>query len=147
MESPIQLQGSEISAIAPLDRPPRSKDNEFDDSSLRDQEILEQKKAPLPHLSAQWNWAPCAVRGDADVVKIATDISIESYSLFSQIPFEDWLKHALGYEVDSVDDLFFQHRYMSVRLCSFLRRNPKELDGFLKVKEVRVSTLGWISPI
>ena len=100
-------------------------------------EILDLVERALPDPTSHLSWIPCAAQDETDVTRIAANIDRMSCSLFKEILFEDWLRHVLGLDADSVNYLLFKHEYMCVRLCSYLRRKPGELDHYMKIEEVR----------
>lgn len=82
-----------------------------------------------------WRWAPYNA-ADMDAEQIAANIDEESYSLFRRIRFEDWVRHLAGYEVESVDDLFFQHRILTHKIRCYLLRHRNEREKYIQVTEV-----------
>lgn len=91
---------------------------------------------PTQSLPACWNWKPYKAATETNIRKIAADIDEESCSLFRRISFTDWLRYAIGYKEESVNQLVFQHEVLCHRLSWYLNRHPEEIDKYLEVKKV-----------
>jgi len=83
-----------------------------------------------------WNWKPYKAANETDPGKIATAIDEESCSLFRRVPFRDWLRHAIGYQEASINQLLFQHDCLSRCLSWYLCRHPEENHKYFEVKKV-----------
>ncbi|KAI9733523.1 MAG: hypothetical protein M1835_003429 [Candelina submexicana] len=81
-----------------------------------------------------WRWAPYNAI-NTDVEQIAANIEEESYSLFRRIRFEDWVRYLTGYEEESVEDLFFQHRVLTHKIRCYLLRHRDERGKYTQVTE------------
>ena len=95
--------------------------------------LVEPTQSPSP---GYWSWKPYKAANETDAGKIAADIDEESCSLFRKVPFRDWLRHAVGYQEQSVDQLVFQHENLSRRLSWYLCRHPEENHKYFEVKKV-----------
>lgn len=100
------------------------------------EEILESVESTRLLLPMGWSWVPYKATGETDTEKIAADIDEESCSLFRKVPFENWLRYSVGYEEESVDELFFLHECLSRRLHSYLRRHHEETKKYVEVMKV-----------
>lgn len=98
--------------------------------------ILELVEPTQPPSSMDWNWKPYKAASETDPREIAAAIDEESCSLFRMVPFRDWLRLAIGYQEESVDQLLFQHQYLSRRLSWYLCRHPEEIHKYFEVKKV-----------
>lgn len=80
-------------------------------------------------------WAPneYAMRKAGD---IATAIDKESNLAFGNVPFEGWLRHALGYRDDFVNAFFGQFHLLHYRLNRYLQSEHEERSKYDQVKEV-----------
>ena len=88
---------------------------------------------PTPSLPACWKWKPSNAATETDIKKIAADIDAESCSSFRRISFIDWLRYAIGYREESVDQLIFQHELLYQQLSEYLRQNPREVIKHLEI--------------
>ena len=106
------------------------------DTDHKIQEILDRlwQRPPPPDLT--WEWTPQDAVYKADIEIIAADIDKASHLQFRQIPFEDWVRHALGYTPASVERFFDQHDILRGQLSHFLSDVPEAFGKFSRVKEV-----------
>jgi hypothetical protein len=84
---------------------------------------------------SEWTWKTYHAQRD-DAETIATDLARESWSMFIQIPFQDWVREALRFEPESVDLFWFKYSELSFRLFSYLRRNEGEFHKYQEVTKV-----------
>jgi hypothetical protein len=84
-----------------------------------------------------WSWFPMCISSDPDIEAIAADIDSESYAQFKTVPFEDWVRYALGYPRASVEWFLLQHRELYVRMSIHLDSFPADLSVYLQVEKVR----------
>jgi len=103
---------------------------------LKIEKILDAVEPIRPSSPSSWNWKPFKAQEQTDPGEIATDINEDSRSLFRKVPFEDWLKYSIGYQEDSVRELFSEHRILCVRLRSYLVRHPEETNKYVAVWKV-----------
>ncbi len=95
--------------------------------------LVEPTQSPSP---VHWSWKPWKAADETDAGRIAADIDEESCSQFRKVPFMDWLRHAVGYQEDSVDQLVFQHENLSHSLFCYLCRHSEEKPKYFEVKKV-----------
>ena len=70
--------------------------------------------------------------------EIATGVARESLSKFSQIPFADWVRHALGLAPGSVKTFERRCEGLSFQLYYYLRQHLDESVKYHEVVEVSV---------
>ena len=103
------------------------------------QKIKMLKESMQPDCSAiRLRWVPAEYteKGPED---IATAINEESNLLFGKVPFEGWLRHALGYQDASVQELFGQHNILRSRLYQHLScDHPEERGKYAEVQQVNL---------
>lgn len=100
-------------------------------------EAISKLAEPTQSLSpASWSWKPYTAAIETNARQIADVIDGESCSLFRRIPFKDWLRHAIGYKEESIDNLLFQQNALNLRLSSYLSQHPEETEKYLKVTKV-----------
>jgi hypothetical protein len=106
------------------------------DITQKVQEILRllPQRPPSPNLS--WDWKPEDAMYEVDIESIATDIDEASYLQLWQIPFEGWVRYAIGYSEASVERFFDQHRILRDKLSSFLSGSPDAFAKFSLVEKV-----------
>ena len=83
-----------------------------------------------------WSWKSYKAANETNAGKIVADIDEESCSLFRKISFRNWLRHAVEYQKQSVDQLVFQHENLSRRLSWYLCRHFEENHKYFEVKKV-----------
>ncbi|KAH0559422.1 hypothetical protein GP486_004056, partial [Trichoglossum hirsutum] len=81
-------------------------------------ELLPQRSPP-PDLV--WEWTP--------------QDALASYLQFGQIPFEGWVRYALGYPEASVGKFLDQHHILCRQLSCFLSNHPEASKKFSQVEE------------
>ena len=115
--------------------PTRLKDNDLSRTQYIDAILRLVEPTPPSPVCCSWSrsWKPT---NETDARKIAAEINEESCSLFRKVSFTDWLRHAIGYQEESVAQLLFQHDCLSTRLSSHLRRHLEEIRKYLEVKKV-----------
>ena len=85
--------------------------------------LYQEEKLPeeLGSYSWQWTYTPPTSMNETDAEHIAASLDGQSSSQFLKIPFEDWVRHALGYEVSSVKGFISQHYALRDRLREHVR--------------------------
>lgn len=77
---------------------------------------------------------------DAEPDKIAYYLAGESLHQFLRVPFDDWVRKALGILSQSVHSFEFLYEFLSATLYYHLRRNLNRLEIFLDVRCVRIQS-------
>lgn len=106
------------------------------DKAEKVEAILELVESTRPPLLLPQSWRFLESQDVRSPLSIATDIDDMSCSLLKDVPFEDWLRHALGYEEHSVNRFFIYHEDLRNSLSSYLCYYPEEYHKYLKVKKV-----------
>ena len=83
-----------------------------------------------------WSWFP--PHGRCDPEAIAAAIDAESHRQFSCIPFEEWVRYSLGYEVISVKWFLQQHTNFFLHLLNHLQGFVNDIQVYLEVEKVRI---------
>ncbi|KAI9767332.1 MAG: hypothetical protein M1840_005741 [Geoglossum simile] len=91
------------------------------------------QRSPPPNLV--WEWIPQDALYEMDMKSVTTEINRASYLQFRQIPFEGWVRYALGYPEASVEKFLDQHHILCRQLSCFLSNYPKASKKFSQVEE------------
>lgn len=102
------------------------------------EEILRrcQGPGPLP-FNVSWSWFPAQARRESDPSVIVTEIEAESRLQFKEVPFEGWVRCALGYSAPEVDWFLLQHNVFYMMLSTYLQTYPGEINKYREVEKVR----------
>lgn len=84
-----------------------------------------------------WSWFPLMRGHGSDPEDIAEAIDSESHLQFSRIPFEEWVRYALGYRVISVEWFLQQHTNLYIHLLNHLNAFPDDASVYMAVEKVR----------
>jgi hypothetical protein len=102
------------------------------------EEILRRSHGPGPlPFSVSWSWFPAQARRESDPLAIATAIEAESRLQFKEVPFEGWVRCALGHAAPEVDWFLLQHDVFYMMLSSYLHTYPREIKKYREVEKVR----------
>lgn len=99
------------------------------------EEILRRSQPSMPP-SISWSWFPMQARQETDSLAIATRINAESHLQFKVVPFEEWVRCALGYPAPAVDTFLLQHNAFYIHLCNYLEMYTDEVDKYREVEKV-----------
>ncbi|KAF3482301.1 uncharacterized protein GIQ15_05060 [Arthroderma uncinatum] len=96
------------------------------------EEILELCQLRNPPVEA-WRWHP-NYSYNAEPRTIASYIDAESSQQFKAVPFEDWIRYALGYPTASIQWFFSQHKQLHDIVSAHLDLFPGEFDTYVEVE-------------
>ncbi|CEL09509.1 hypothetical protein ASPCAL12644 [Aspergillus calidoustus] len=82
-----------------------------------------------------WTWKPYESR-DLSAENISEALAWESMKRILEIPFEDWVRHALGLAPISVENLERGYIELGCRLFYYLRRNKAQETKYQTVQKV-----------
>ncbi|EZF70618.1 hypothetical protein H105_07074 [Trichophyton soudanense CBS 452.61] len=80
-----------------------------------------------------WRWHP-NYSYNAEPRTIASYIDVESSRQFQAVPFEDWIRYALGYPTESIQWFFSQHKQLHDIVSAHLDLFPGEFDTYVEVE-------------
>ncbi|WEW57491.1 hypothetical protein PRK78_002958 [Emydomyces testavorans] len=86
------------------------------------------------NIQSPWNWFP-SYFNDVHPATIALQINVESVFQFKAVPFEDWVRYAIGYPTMSVVWLLEQHRELYNIVCAHLDRHPEVEYIYVEVEK------------
>ncbi|KAI9770955.1 MAG: hypothetical protein M1840_002659 [Geoglossum simile] len=92
------------------------------------------QRPPPPNLVLEWTPQDALYKMDTEGV--AAEIDRASYLQFRQVPFESWVRYALGYPKAPVEKFLDQHHILCDQLSCFLLDNPEASEKFSQVEEV-----------
>ncbi|KAL1968038.1 hypothetical protein VTN77DRAFT_2167 [Rasamsonia byssochlamydoides] len=98
------------------------------------EEILRRSQSSTPS-SIAWSWFPAQARQETDPLAIAMRIDAESHFQFKAVPFEEWVRCALGYAAPAVDWFLLQHNAFYILLSHYLERYADEVDKYREVEK------------
>lgn len=104
------------------------------------EEILRRSQSSTP-ASVSWSWFPAQARQETDPLAIAVRIDAESHLQFKTVPFEEWVRCALGYAAPTVDWFLLQHNAFYIHLSHYLEMYPCEIDKYREVEKVRPTSM------
>jgi hypothetical protein len=103
------------------------------------EEILRRSQSSTP-CSIAWSWFPAQARQETDPLAIALTINAESHLQFKVVPFEEWVRCALGYPAPAVDAFLLQHNALYIHLSNYLEMYTTEVDKYREVEKVCSAT-------
>ncbi|EEQ35234.1 hypothetical protein McanMca71_004886 [Microsporum canis] len=80
-----------------------------------------------------WRWHP-NYSYNAEPRSIASYIDAESSRQFQAVPFEDWIRYALGYPTESIQWFFSQHKQLHDIVSAHLDLFTGEFDTYVEVE-------------
>lgn len=87
------------------------------------------------HFAPPWNWIPSYLN-EMYPAKLAMEINIESILQFRAVPFEDWVRYALGYPTLSVVWFLEQHMQLYKLVSEYLSKYPERYHIYVEAEKV-----------